>query len=157
MLVQGRVHRARFPHLGDGPHTRTQPHLREENQNRQTWLCDLRRRMAIGRRTFIQSQNNAKVRVQGVNGKSSGRYPSIVGCRLTRKDREKMFAMTGEYSYAEPSKRVVLYTLLHFRAPMLWPDASCSGVCRYEERRFSGRQRGPETRGPGVLARGTND
>jgi hypothetical protein len=46
LLVQDRLHRAHLPHLGDGPHPRTQRHLREENQNRQTRLRDLRRRMA---------------------------------------------------------------------------------------------------------------
>jgi len=48
-------------HLGDGPHPRTQRHLREENQNRQTGLRDLRRRMAAGGRTLPQRHSARKV------------------------------------------------------------------------------------------------
>src|SRR5438552_4010459 len=48
--------------MGDGPHSRTQRDLCEENQNRQTRLRDLRRRMATSSRTLPQRHNAGKIR-----------------------------------------------------------------------------------------------
>jgi hypothetical protein len=62
LLVQDCVHRAHLPHLGDGPDPRTERHLREENQNRQTRLRDLRRRMATSSRILSQRHNAEKLK-----------------------------------------------------------------------------------------------